>query len=50
MAEAGLVHDKLELGGAPVNMAVVENALVALPGLERCCWWVGEVERLVAKQ
>jgi hypothetical protein len=44
MVEAGLVHGKLELDGAPANMTVTENALAALPGLERCCWWVGEVE------
>jgi hypothetical protein len=44
MVEAGLVHGKLELDGAPANMTVTENALAALPELERCCWWVGEVD------
>jgi hypothetical protein len=49
MARASLVHGELELHGAPTNMAVAENALAALPGLEQCCWWVGEVEQRLAR-
>jgi hypothetical protein len=49
MARASLVHGELELHGALANMAVAENTLAALPGLERRCWWVGEVERRLAR-